>query len=71
MDVAERHGLRVDPEHLARHLGCPVVPMVASQGDGAETLKRALVETAAARRLPTARVLYGDAEQPIRRCRSA
>jgi len=67
MDVAERHGLRVDPEHLARHLGCPVVPMVASQGEGAETLKRALVETAVARRLPTARVLYGDAEQPIRR----
>ena len=30
MDVAERHGLHVDPAHLSKHLGCPVVPMVAS-----------------------------------------
>jgi ferrous iron transport protein B len=67
MDVAERHGLAVDPEHLARHLGCPVVPMVASRGEGAEALKAAVREVAEARRLPKARVLYGDAEQSVQR----
>ncbi len=67
IDVAERHGLKVDAPHLARHLGCPVVPMVAARGEGGGELMRAVLEVAGARRLPTARVLYGDAEQPVRR----
>ena len=67
MDVAERHGLNVDPKHLAKHLGCPVVPMVASQGEGLEALKGAVLEVAASGQLPTARVLYGDAEHSVRR----
>ena len=40
-DVAERRGIAVDATHLARHLGCPVVPMVASRGEGLEALKAA------------------------------
>jgi ferrous iron transport protein B len=67
MDVAERHGLKVDPEHLAKHLGCPVVPMVAARGEGGEALKSAVLAVAQSRKLPTARVLYGDAEQSVRR----
>ena len=67
MDVAERHGLKVDAQHLAKHLGCPVVPMVAATGEGGEALKAAVLDVALARRLPTARVLYGDAEQPVQR----
>jgi len=67
MDVAERHGLKVDPAHLARHLGCPVVPLVASRGEGVEALKAAVLEVAEARRLPAARVLYGDAERSVQR----
>jgi ferrous iron transport protein B len=67
MDVAERHGLKVDHEHLARHLGCPVVPMVASRGEGGEALQTAVRLVAEARQVPTARVLYGDAEQSVRR----
>lgn len=67
MDVAERHGMRVDPAHLAQHLGCPVVPMVASRGEGGEALKQEVLRVAQARRLPTARVLYGDAERSVQR----
>ena len=67
MDTAERHGMRVDPAHLARHLGCPVIPMVASRGEGLEELKAAALQIAESRRLPTARVLYGDAERPVQR----
>lgn len=67
MDVAERHGMSVDPVHLSQHLGCPVVPMVASRGEGAEALKAAVLEIAEARRLPAARILYGDAERSVQR----
>jgi ferrous iron transport protein B len=67
MDVAERHGLKVDPDHLAKHLGCPVVPMVASRGEGGEALKEAVRVVAEGRALPKARVLYGDAEQSVQR----
>jgi len=67
VDVAESHGMKVDVEHLAKHLGCPVVPMVASRGEGLEELKAAVLQVAKARRLPTARVLYGDAERSVQR----
>lgn len=41
-DVAEAKGLQVDADALARELGCPVVPIVAAQGKGIETLRRAI-----------------------------
>ena len=67
MDTAERHGMKVDPVHLAKHLGCPVIPMVASRGEGIDALKEAVLQVAESRRLPTARVLYGDAERHVQR----
>lgn len=41
-DVAERRGLRIDAAALARALGVPVVPVVASRGEGIEALREAL-----------------------------
>jgi ferrous iron transport protein B len=46
IDVAERHGLRIDALRLARQLGVPVVPIQANKGRGLEQLKRAIVEAA-------------------------
>ena len=66
-DVAENHGMNVDAGHLSRYLGCPVVPMVASQGKGLEELKNAVLDVAESRQLPAARVLYGDAERAVQR----
>lgn len=43
VDVAEREGMRVEPEVLQAALGVPVVPMVASRGEGV----RELVDTIA------------------------
>ncbi len=43
MDLAERNGLVTDPAALAARLGCPVVPIVASQKKGLVGLKHALV----------------------------
>ncbi|HPW74733.1 MAG TPA: ferrous iron transport protein B [Kiritimatiellia bacterium] len=66
-DVAERYGIHVDADHLASHLGCPVIPMVASKGVGLEALKQAICHVAETRSLPTTRVQYGDAEPSVRR----
>jgi ferrous iron transport protein B len=42
MDVADRHGLHIDAYQLSRSLGCPVVPMIASEHDGVLPLKDAV-----------------------------
>ena len=47
MDVAERAGLRIDGDALARRLGCPVVQVVASRAQGLAALREAVGEVAA------------------------
>src|SRR5438094_4035553 len=42
MDVADRHGLQIDPAALSREIGLPVVPAVASQNRGLPELHRLL-----------------------------
>ena len=44
VDVAERHGIRVDIEKLSAELGCPVIPTVARSGQGIHELKEAIEE---------------------------
>ena len=41
-DVAEDQGTRVNPKLLAERLGCPVIPMMASRGQGVAELKDCL-----------------------------
>jgi ferrous iron transport protein B len=59
MDLSRKQGITVDPAHLAEHLGCRVVPVVASRGEGIDELKAAIRETAAEGRPPTANISYG------------
>ena len=42
VDLAQRRGLTVDTQELSRHLGCPVVPMVARGGIGIDSLAAAV-----------------------------
>lgn len=42
VDMAEKAGLRLDPEKLSEELGVPVIPMQASAGKGIIELKQAL-----------------------------
>ncbi|QTN33012.1 ferrous iron transport protein B [Akkermansiaceae bacterium] len=42
VDLAEKSGLRLDPEKLSEELGIPVVPMQADAGKGLTGLKQAL-----------------------------
>ncbi len=43
MDVADAHGLHIDAFSLSQTLGCPVVPIVASRGEGVGSLKDAVM----------------------------
>jgi len=47
MDVADRHGVHIDPYKLGQALGCAVVPLVASRREGVGTLKDVIVSTLA------------------------
>ncbi len=57
-DVAASKGMQVDAVALARQLGCPVVPVVASEGKGIEELKAAIKLAVAEQPRSTALVNY-------------
>jgi ferrous iron transport protein B len=44
VDEAERHGIHTDPRQLSEILGVPVVPTVATRGDGLDELVRAILD---------------------------
>ena len=46
MDMAAVKGLDIDVAELSRRLGCPVVPMRASEGRGIEELRRTIADFA-------------------------
>jgi ferrous iron transport protein B len=58
IDMAEEKGLRVDPEALAKRIGCPVIPIVATRKKGVEALKDAIVAAAASPAPPAATVTH-------------
>jgi ferrous iron transport protein B len=58
MDVARQRKLRIEIEHLARHLDCPVVPVVASKSRGIGELQAAIEQVASTAHISTARVAY-------------
>jgi ferrous iron transport protein B len=46
MDVARNRGIQLDTERLAKELGCPVVPLVATSGEGKAELKARMLAVA-------------------------
>ena len=58
MDVAKERGTQIDVGGLAARLGCPVVPVVASEGEGVTALRETMLGAAKARAVPTAVVQY-------------
>ncbi len=52
MDVARRQGIRIETEALARRLGCPVVPIVATSGEGLSELQARMLAVADNRQAP-------------------
>jgi len=67
-DVAKKRRIKIEIEHLARHLGCPVVPIVASKGKGLDELRDVILATAAEARPSPTRVQYdSELEKAIER----
>ena len=70
-DLAEANGVRFDVPELIHEIGVPIVPTVASRGEGLEPLKRALV-MAASLPAPTRRFALPDAAtaalEPLAAC---
>ena len=58
MDMAKQRGIRLELEHLEDHLGCPVIPIVASRKKGVEELKEAICRISKTRHTPGVRVAY-------------
>lgn len=50
MDVARRRGIEIDTERLSQLLGCPVVPLVATKGEGLPELQRQILQVVDGRR---------------------
>ncbi len=74
VDVADRHGQHIDTYRLGNELGCPVVPVVASRGEGVGVLKDAVLS--ARHRRPAAVRLsnrspadrYADIDRMLEHC---
>lgn len=61
MDVAESKGMTLDAKQLEHQLGCPAIPVVASEGRGVELLKRTIAEAVDQPALPKLIAKYEDA----------
>ncbi len=59
-DIAEAKGMQVDAEKVAAQLGCPVVPVIASQGRGIKELKDAILKAAHEQPRASARLTYTE-----------
>ncbi len=68
MDVARKQKIRVEVEHLARHLGCPVMPVVVPKKEGLQELRDAINEAAQRAEASPTRVQYdSELEKAIAR----
>ncbi|NQU38794.1 MAG: Fe(2+) transporter permease subunit FeoB [Lentisphaerae bacterium] len=71
-DVAKRRRIKIEIEHLARHLGCPVVPIVATKGSGLDELRDLILKAAQEAEASPVRVAYdSELERAIQTIRTA
>lgn len=58
MDIATSRGVDIDTQGLSTQLGCPVVPIVASQARGVDELKETLLQAVEKQPIPSAPIPY-------------
>lgn len=58
MDMAKQRKIEIEVEHLQKHLGCPVVPMVAARREGLDALKQAILASARSHAVSPTKVEY-------------
>ena len=57
-DVAEKRQIRIEIDHLSEHLGCPVIPIVASSRKGITELKDEINAAVARGDIPNTQIHY-------------
>ena len=66
MDIARHRNLEIDLDHLAAHLGVPVIGVNANNANDLSRLKTALGEAVSSAKVPTVKLDYGnELEQEI------
>ncbi|HHE38559.1 MAG TPA: Fe(2+) transporter permease subunit FeoB [Candidatus Cloacimonetes bacterium] len=58
VDVAKKKKIKIEVEHLALHLGCPIIPIIANKKVGIEELKDEIIRAAENRNISKTQVLY-------------
>ncbi|MBT6993859.1 MAG: Fe(2+) transporter permease subunit FeoB [Candidatus Cloacimonetes bacterium] len=58
MDIAKQRKIHIETKHLAEHLGCPVIPIVASKKIGLNDVKNAINEAGQKKHISKTQVLY-------------
>ncbi len=58
MDMAKQRKIEIEVEHLQKHLGCPVIPLVAARKEGLESLKEQIVAMAGSKAISPTKVEY-------------
>lgn len=58
MDMATEKKMDINVQEMSRQLGCPVVPLTATKGDGLDALKDVVAVAAKTKTLPSAAIEY-------------
>lgn len=59
MDVARKKGHKIDTDKLAKELGCSVLPIVATSGEGLDQLCDCMLDASINKTIPTTEIHYG------------
>ncbi|MFW6228916.1 MAG: ferrous iron transport protein B [Alkalispirochaeta sp.] len=65
IDRATTSGVTVDAEHLAHHLGCPVIPATATTREGIEAIRQGIEAALLQPERPNTRVSYPDPVETV------
>ncbi|MFA5687770.1 MAG: Fe(2+) transporter permease subunit FeoB [Kiritimatiellales bacterium] len=60
MDIAKQRKIGIEVDHLAEHLGCPVIPTVAARKNGLNELKAAIRDIAESHAVSPTKVNYDE-----------
>ena len=58
MDIAKQRKIHIEVEHLEKHLGCTVIPMIASKKSGLDKLKDCINDAGRKRQISKTKIQY-------------
>jgi len=58
MDMAKKQKIVIEIQHLAKHLDCPVVPIIAVQKKGLDELKLAIIKQLRTKKISSTKIAY-------------